>query len=373
MQNFITSQSNKRGAFGFKAPVMNRSDLKYLFAYVAPLAALLGIWLKGPWSFGSMYVAFVFIPLVEQFLPKSDSNLSPEEEADKLSSRFFDWLLYLNAPILFSILFYFFQTIATTELAVYETVGLILNVGLLVGTIGINVAHELGHRSNKTEQNLAKLLLMSGLYMHFFIEHNRGHHKHVATPSDPASARSGQTIYGFWIQSVFGGYRSAWNLERLRLARKGIPFWSISNAMIRFTLIQSGYLAFVGLFWGWYMIGYAIAVAVIGFLLLESVNYIEHYGLRRREVQPGRYEKVGPMHSWNSDHELGRIFLYELTRHSDHHYKASRKYQVLRHFEESPQLPLGYPASILVSLLPPVWFYLMKDKVELAEKATLGN
>jgi alkane 1-monooxygenase len=347
---------------------MKFNDLKYLMAYLMPLAALVGLSLQGPWAPGSVYVAFVIIPVLEQFLPRSPHNLDAETEKEKLQSRFFDGLLYLNVPLLYGVIIYFFERVSSGELTNFELLASVFNVGLLVGTIGINVAHELGHRSDKREQALAKALLLSGLYMHFFIEHNRGHHKHVATPLDPASAVKGQPIYTFWIVSVLGGYRNAWRLEARRLQRKGKSFWSWHNEMLRFTVLELSYLALIGWIWGWWMIGFAIAIAVVGFLLLESVNYIEHYGLRRRETAPGRYEKVSPVHSWNSDHELGRIFLYELTRHSDHHYKASRKYQVLRHFEESPQLPLGYPASILLSLVPPLWFRFMDHRVDRARE-----
>jgi len=347
---------------------MKFNDLKYLMAYLMPLVAILGLSQQGLWSPGSIYVAFVLIPLLEQWLPRSPLNLDAETEREKLKSRFFDWLLYLNVPLLYGVIVYFFYVISTRELTTFEQLASVLNVGILVGTIGINVAHELGHRTRNLEQTLAKVLLLPGLYMHFFIEHNRGHHKHVATPLDPASARKGQPIYAFWIVSVLGGYRNAWRLEAKRLERKGKDFWSGHNEMIRFTFIEAAYLTLIGWIWGFGMIGFAIAIAVVGFLLLESVNYIEHYGLRRREVAPGRYEKVSPLHSWNSDHELGRIFLYELTRHSDHHYKASRKYQVLRHFGESPQLPLGYPASILMSLVPPLWFRFMDERVDRARE-----
>jgi len=343
---------------------MNSRDWKYLIAYIAPLAALAGLLWRGPWSFGSIYVAFVLIPVVEQFLPKSDRNLSRDEEAVKTNMRLFDILLYLNIPILYGLVAGYFYVLTHVELATYELVGLTCNIGLILGTCGINVGHELGHRTRKYEQTMAKLLLLPPLYMHFFIEHNRGHHKNVATPEDPASAYRGQTVYAFWLRSVVGGYLNAWKLEAERLRRRELPVLSLHNEMLRFQLIQLAYLAAIAFLWGWSMLPYALAIAAFGFLLLESVNYIEHYGLRRREMGNGRYEKVGPQHSWNSDHELGRIFLYELTRHSDHHYKASRKYQVLRHFDRSPQLPWGYPASILMSLVPPLWFAVMHPRLE---------
>ncbi len=338
-------------------------DLKYLIAYIAPLAAYFGVYYGGIWSFGSIYVAFVIIPIVEQFLPKSDWNFPPAVEDKKAVARFFDILLYLNIPILYGLIIFFFYRLIQGGLATYEVVGMICNVGLIVGTAGINVGHELGHRTNPFEQTLGKILLLPALYMHFFIEHNRGHHKNVATPLDPASARLGESVYAFWVRSVVGSYLNAWKLEAERLRKLSKPVLTWSNEMLRFQVFQLAYLASIGLIWNWTMIAYAIAIAIFGFLLLECVNYIEHYGLRRALLPNGRYESVRPEHSWNSDHELGRIFLYELTRHSDHHYKATRKYQILRHFDESPQLPLGYPTSILASLVPPLWFKMMNDKV----------
>ena len=339
-------------------------DAKYLIAYVAPLAAFAGVYLQGWWSFSGIYVGFMLIPLLELVGPRSTENYTPEEESDKAASIFFDILLYLNVPILYGLITYYFLTIRGGGLATYEIVGMTCSVGLIVGTIGINVAHELGHRPTRYEQLLAKILLLPALYMHFNIEHNRGHHKNVATEEDPASARYGESVYFFWLRSVSGGYRNAWRLEAQRLERRGQSFWSWQNEMIRFTVFEASYLLAVGWFFGWWMIGYAVAIAVFGFLLLESVNYIEHYGLRRRKLPSGRYEPVQPWHSWNSDHEVGRIFLYELTRHSDHHYKATRKYQILRHLDESPQLPYGYPTSILISLVPPLWFWLMNRRVQ---------
>lgn len=338
-------------------------DLKYLIAYIAPIAAFLGIYYKGIWSFGSIYVGFVMIPILEQFLRKSPENIAREEEKKRSNRILFDWLLYLNIPMLYALIVYYLITIQKGGLAFYEQLGLTMNVGLIVGTVGINVAHELGHRSNIWEQHMAKLLLLTALYQHFFIEHNRGHHKHVGTDEDPATARYNESVYVFWVRSISGAYHNAWKLERNRLNKEGKQFWSWQNEMVRFTLVQFLYLSGIALLFAPYMVLYAVGIAVVGILLLESVNYIEHYGLRRKKLDSGYYERVQPWHSWNSDHELGRIFLYELTRHSDHHYKANRKYQILRHFDDSPQLPLGYPASIIVSLLPPVWFGMMNRRV----------
>ena len=327
-------------------------DLRYLFAYTLPLSAFAALYLQGLWSFTALVYAFVIIPLLDYFAPQARANTHGEEDEARTSLRFFDWLLYL------------FHTLSTTSLQTYEIVGLILSCGVIAGTLGINIAHELGHRVKYMEQVLAKALLLPCLYLHFFIEHNRGHHKHVATPNDPATSRFGESIYAFWPRTVFGSYLSAWKLEKERLEKEGKSAFSLGNQMIHFSMLQLLYLVAVAAFFAPWIMGIAIGVAVFGFLLLEAVNYIEHYGLVRRKLASGRYEPVSPQHSWNSEHELGRIVLYELTRHADHHYKSTRPYQTLRYLEESPNLPAGYPASILMSLVPPLWFYVMNPKVK---------
>lgn len=325
-------------------------DYKYLIAYTLPLAGFLGIYLGGGWSPGSLYVAFVLLPLAELLLPPGKDNHPNSEEEDRSRRRLFDWLLYLNLPVLYGIIGYFLYVATTGDLSGWETAGMVCNLGLLIGAIGINVGHELGHRKSRGEQLLAQALLLPGLYMHFFIEHNRGHHLHVATPLDPATGRRGQSVYAFWLRSVSLGYVDAWRLDRA--------------LMVRFQLIQMAYLGIIGSVFGLPGFWLALGAAVFGFLMLETVNYIEHYGLLRRLTDRGRYEAVQPMHSWNSDHELGRIMLYELTRHSDHHYKSTRKYQVLRSIDSSPQLPTGYPGCMLLSLAPPLWFAVMDRRIE---------
>lgn len=339
-------------------------DAKYLLAYILPLSAIFAVYMQGLWSFTAVLIAFVLLPLIEAFLPQSTLNFSIPEESTRLKNAFFDLLLYLNLPLVYGMVFYYFSTLSTASLATYEVVGLTLSVGIITSSSGINVAHELGHRKTRFEQFLSKVLLLPELYMHFFIEHNRGHHKNVSTDLDSSSARLGESLYPFWWRSVKGVYLGAWRLEKERLNRVGKSAFSVENEMIWFQVIQVLYLLGIGLYFGWMMIPFAVAIAIVGFLQLETVNYVEHYGLRRKKLASGRYENVSPLHSWNSNHALGRIFLYELTRHSDHHFKASRKYQVLRHFDDSPQLPYGYPGSMLLAMLPPLWFKRMNHLVE---------
>jgi alkane 1-monooxygenase len=339
-------------------------DLKYLIAYCIPLSGWLAIQYKGPWAWATVILAFGIIPILDALLPASTENIPPDEEEGRSKIIFFDFLLLLCAPICFLITYTYLRTIQIEVLSIYEIIGLTLSTGVVLGATGINVAHELGHRPEKLEQLFAKAGLLLVLYQHFFIEHNRGHHKHVSTPLDPATARKNEPVYLFFFRSIIGQYISAWNLEKIRMERKNLNFFSWDNEMIRFTTYQALYLASVVIIFGIGMLPYALAIALIGVLLLEVINYIEHYGLQREMLPSGHPERVMPRHSWNSDHEMGRIVLFELTRHSDHHYKASRKYQILRHMDESPQLPTGYPGCMLMALVPPLWFTVMNKRLE---------
>lgn len=338
-------------------------DLKYLLAYIVPAIVLHALYYRGIWSYNGVTVAFIAIPILEAFFPGNTDNLEQEEEQTQKSKMLFNILLYLNVPMLVGITYWYFHTIANVALETYEIIGLTVTVGIYIGGVGINVAHELGHRTEALPRFLSKILLVPNLYLHFAIEHNHGHHVHIATPKDPATSRFNENIYTFYLRSVVGGYLSAWKLEARRLRQQDQAVVGIHNQMIQFQVVQVGYLASVVAIFGLAMLPFAIITAILGFLMLETVNYIEHYGLQRRQLESGRYEPVQPWHSWNCNHDIGRILLYELTRHSDHHYKASRKYQVLRHFEKAPLLPWGYPTSMLIALFPPLWFYLMNPKV----------
>lgn len=338
-------------------------DLKYLAAYSIPLSGAISLYFGGYFSFFTVVYAFGMIPLLELIFPKDTENLSKEARNEKLKKKLFDWLLYLNFPIVYGLLFFALYSITNHTYETYEIVGLVLSIGIVLGSNGINVAHELGHRQTKTEQFLAKALLLPSLYMHFFIEHNFGHHLHAATKEDPATAQYNQTVYGFWFTSVTRQYVNAWKIQKNLLLRSETSFFSIKNNMLWFTIFEIVFLTSVFILFGSLGLLFALGTAVTSFILLETINYIEHYGLLRKKLPSGRYERVREIHSWNSNHVIGRIVLYELTRHSDHHYKASKKYQILDCYEDSPQMPYGYPTSMVLSLVPPLWFSIMNKRI----------
>jgi alkane 1-monooxygenase len=337
-------------------------DLKYLMSYSIALTAFIGISLGGFYNYLAVVFTFIFIPILETIVKKSDEEYTEEEKKSRLLDPFFDLLLYLNIPIVFGIFFFSLDKLAFTS-SVSDIIGIILSASIVMATNGINVGHELGHRKSFIARTCSKLLYLPCQYMHFYIEHNFGHHINVATPEDPATARYKQTLYSFWITSVFRTYVSAWEIQLKLLKVSKRNFFSIKNDMIFYTLFQTTFLAFVYYNFGLYLTLLSILMSVISFLFLETINYVEHYGLLRKKEPSGRYERVKPHHSWNSNHTIGRIVLYELTRHSDHHFKSSKKYQVLESLDDCPHLPYGYPTSILLSFIPPLWFSIMNPLV----------
>lgn len=250
------------------------------------------------------------------------------------------------------------------QLDFWIIVMLILNLGICTGVMGINVAHELGHRHGLINKIFSQMLLLPALYMHFTIEHNVWHHKYVATSKDPSSAKLNESLFQFWMRSITGVFTKAIYLETRKLKQYQIPFFHWKNQMLWQMILQFIYLGSCYLIAGLLGLVSALGIALIAILLLESINYIEHYGLHRRLSANQEFERITNFHSWNSDHALGRIFLYELTRHPHHHEKAEIKYQHLESKLESPQLPFGYPASILIALIPPLWFRLINPRIK---------
>ena len=338
-------------------------ELKYLFAYTVPLAAFISFASTGIGTYSAVIYAFVVLPFLDVIFGKNTTNLDEESLKNKAINRLFDWMLYFNLPIVFGLMSYCLFQVTTNSYTISEWIGLSLSAGILLATNGINVAHELGHRLSYFERAMSKTLYIPCLYMHFYIEHNFGHHMKVATPEDGATAQYNQSVYSFWIRSVSKQYVDAWKKQMELLSARKHSFFSFYNDMLWYHLIQPLYLLVVFVLFSQTAMLFAIVAGVISFLFLECINYIEHYGLLRSKNPSGRYERVQTHHSWNSNYNIGRIVLYELTRHSDHHFKSAKKYQLLESHKESPHLPVGYPASILLSLFPPLWFFVMNPRV----------
>jgi alkane 1-monooxygenase len=340
--------------------------VKYLNPIVLYACAVVSFTNTGLLCWLPMIFSWIFIPGIELFLKADTSNMSAAEEEMAKADKTYDYLLYLVVLLQMPTLFFFLQSFVGAELSTIDIAGRVCSMGMLCGTFGINVAHELGHRKNKLEQTLAKTLLLSSLYMHFFIEHNKGHHKNVATPNDPS--RYNEWVYNFYYRTIVYSYLSAWHIANAEVRKKGKNVFSIYNEMIQAQLIQIAFVFGIYFVFGGAIMVYFLLAAFMGILLLETVNYIEHYGLQRKAIGENKYERALPQHSWNSNHPYGRVLLFELSRHSDHHYLASRKYQILQHHDDAPQLPTGYPGSMLLALVPPVWCSIMNKKIKDLQK-----
>ncbi|GAB3519601.1 fatty acid desaturase [Phytohabitans suffuscus] len=333
-----------------------------------PFAGFAGWWATGGggrawWAWWiAPVVVFGVIPVVDLLLGDDHRN-PPEEVAPRLQRvRYYRWITYLYLPAQYAGLVLCCAVWVWGRPGVAGMVGLVLTAGIVDG-IAINTAHELGHKREAVERWLSKIALAPSGYGHFYVEHNRGHHVRVATPEDPASARLGESFWAFWPRTVWGGLVSAWRLETGRFRVRSRSPWTWRNNLLNAWSMTFALIAGLVAAFGVRVLPFLLLQAVVGFSLLEVVNYLEHYGLCRRREATGRYGKVDARHSWNSDRVVTNVFLFQLQRHSDHHANPSRRYQTLRSFEESPQLPAGYATMILVALLTPLWRRVMDPRV----------
>jgi alkane 1-monooxygenase len=362
---------------------MNKLVKKIAFftAFIIPSLVVIGFYGDGVWNYLAIFFSFILIPVIDQSLGIDTSNV-PESEAKVVGEElYYRFVTYVWTVVQVAFLAWGAYAVTTGKLDTsWEWIGFVVGFSLVTGGIGITVAHELGHKKSTLEKTFSKILLMTVSYMHFYIEHNRGHHVLVATPEDPATARKNESFYQFWIRSVFLGYAHAWKLESESLKRKNKAIVSFSNEMIWFAILPilfCGVLMLAFSFWlnrvAWEIPLFFFAQSFLAFTLLELVNYVEHYGIMRKEIAPGKYERVNPLHSWNASHLLSNFFLFQLQRHSDHHAYAYKRYQVLNHYEISPQLPFGYPTMIIMALFPPLWFGVMNKRLEVWEKVTFAE
>lgn len=340
----------------------------WLFSLLVPMTALTGplmymfvspqiLWLWMPTVF-----SYAVIPVLDLIIGEDRSN-PPEAAVPALEAdHYYRYVTYALVPILWGSFLVSVYFLGTHDLPWYGVLAVIMSAGGTLG-YGLNLGHELGHKKSGLERWLAKITLALGFYGHFFVEHNRGHHRDVATPADPASARMGESIYRFVFRELPGAFFRAWDLEAERMERCGKSVWSLQNELIQPALISLAlYTALVILF-GVEMLPVLLLIAFWGAFQLTQANYIEHYGLLRKQLANGRFERCQPHHSWNSNHLFSNWALFHLQRHSDHHAHPTRRYQSLRDFPDLPRLPNGYFGMYLLAYVPPLWFRVMDRRL----------
>jgi alkane 1-monooxygenase len=344
----------------------------FFTAFILPALLIAGFYTGGWWNYATLVFAFLVMPFVDQWAGVDTGNV-PENKVAQVGEEFYyRFVTFIWTYFQIGLLIWGAYAVSSGKLdSWWAWTGFTFSFGVITGGIGITVAHELGHKNNSLERFYGKTLLMTVCYMHFYIEHNRGHHVHVATREDPATALKGESFYRFWVKSVFEGYAHAWRIESESLARKNKPVLSLNNQMIPFVILPIIFCAalFAGFsYWHqrpvWEIPVFFFTQSFIALTLLELVNYVEHYGILRKELSPGKYERVNALHSWNASHLISNFFLFQLQRHSDHHTAAYKRYQILDHHDESPQLPFGYPTMIMIALIPPLWFSLMDKRLD---------
>ncbi len=347
---------------------MMAGAFKFLLAFTAPMTFLFGAWLGGGWTFLTVAYTYVLMPLLEPLVgydsgPTGHPAGPPQRRSALGRAILWSWL-----PMKVGLLIYALGLIASGALSVVEIIGLTLSFGLISGGLSIVFAHELMHSSRRAERAIAEALMTSCTYTHFCIEHVAGHHRRVATPEDPASARYGESLYAFVPRSVGGGLKSAWRIEKRRLEKKGLGLWNFENRMLRYAAEVLGLYALVIWFFGPAGGLFMLIQSYFAVSLLETINYLEHYGLERQRLDDGRYERVGPQHSWDSGSRVTNWHTLNLGRHADHHGIASRPFEQLRLHPEAPQLPAGYSAMLLMAMVPPLWFHYMNRQLEAWQK-----
>ncbi|MER6969958.1 fatty acid desaturase [Nocardioides sp. NPDC000445] len=360
------------------AAVSNRTHAKWkdkkrylwVLGIAVPLLPIIGVLLmeatgSSLWFWLTPVMFFVVIPLLDLFSGYDDTN-PPDEVIEALENdKYYRWVTFLYLPVQYAGFVGALWYLASHDLSTVDRIAIAVSVGI-VGGVAINTAHELGHKREGAERWLSKIALAQTFYGHFYIEHNRGHHVRVATPDDPASAQMGETFYGSWPRTVAGSLASSWHLEKKRYARKKQHPFRLGNDVLNAWLMSVALWGGLALWLGPVILPYLLLQAVVGFSLLEAVNYMEHYGMLRQKVGAGgrqRYERVNPSHSWNSNNIATNVLLYHLQRHSDHHANPTRRYQTLRDFPESPVLPTGYTGMIVVALIPPLFWHIMDKRV----------
>jgi alkane 1-monooxygenase len=322
---------------------------------------------KGIFSFGVLFLVYGLGPLLDLVFPPSVINPSTKIEEEELSKKkIFDVMLWIVLPIqLTSVIYYLinFHNKFETE-SILTLVGWTVSTGIFCGIFGINTGHELAHRTNSWQRFVGKALLLTTLRMSFYIEHNWGHHTNVSTDEDPASAKKNEIVYLFIPKSIFKTWLNSWSIQKSLLKKRKASFFSVYNDLLWYTLIQWGIIIMITIVFDWKTTLGFVAISFVGMIILELGNYIEHYGLRRDKENNGKYERVLPVHSWNSNHSISGSILFYVSRHSDHHYISSRPYQILRNYDSVPNLPMGYAGMMALALIPPLWFYIMNKKVD---------
>ena len=341
----------------------------YIVTLIVPAVLIVSSWAAwetgyGQWLWALAVVFWIVIPAVDFIFDEDPYNPTKEEEAELVAQgAYYRSILYAATLMQWGGLVSACYVVVQGNFSWFNILGAMLSVGAM-HAVGLTMSHELGHKLNdKTQVLFAKVCSAVSGYAHFNIEHNKGHHKDVATPDDPASSRMGENIYKFALRELPGAAKRGWALEAARLKRQKRSVFSLHNELIQTLLITVAGYAAMTYFFGLAALPFLIVTAAYGWFQLTMANYIEHYGLLRQMQDNGRYERCQPKHSWNTNFKASNLLTLHLQRHSDHHAHPTRPYQLLRDYADAPSLPQGYPAMMGLALIPNAWRRVMDHRV----------
>lgn len=327
-------------------------DIRFALAWTLPLAIGVAAW-HSPWAACALMLAVqVALALVERAAPRWSSPA-----AERTTWPWFAWCLRMH--VLWQALLLALGVGLAQNAPWPAALALGFAVGGISGSQGITFAHELGHSRSRVDRVCAWLLMCSVLYAHFMVEHYRGHHPRAATHADPASARLGESLWRFLPRTLAGGFGSAWRLEAQQVRQRRLG-WHRSP-LVWATAVQLSMLSWLALHFAAAALLFWLVQAAYAVFLLEAINYIEHYGLVRREAN-GQREPFAMCHAWNADHALTNCLVANLQRHSDHHLHAWKPYATLDALP-GPQLPTGYAGCLFLASVPRLWFAAMHPRI----------
>lgn len=338
--------------------------IPYALPYCIPATMAIGYSFGGLTGFAVVFWIYIAVPWIDSLLGRRRAfDLGEVPPPGPGAERLCRALLWLWVPTQAAMLWGALLVVERHDLGPLKCWAVACSLGLAGGVVGFTVVHELAHTRHGVEALLATGLAAMFGYPHFCIEHVHGHHRRVATPADPATARLGESLYAFVIRSVFGGLLHAWQLEAGRLQAQCKSAWNVGNRVLQGAAIVLLLVLAIGTVFGWRGVGVFAAQSLVSIFLLEATNYVQHYGLQRRELSPGRYEPISPLHSWNVEHRLTNWLLFNLGRHSEHHCEPARPFQHLNREVAGPILPLGLAGMVVLSFFPPVWWQVMDRRV----------
>ncbi|MEP6747935.1 MAG: alkane 1-monooxygenase [Bacteroidota bacterium] len=339
----------------------------YLSLLLLPLLVITGYTMAGLWNLLTPAFCFVIHPLISSIKKRNLTEIQPMEDITK-NHKHFRFVILSFVPVL--VFLFIWSLTRLSHIGFYESCVLAMATGTVNGVIGFTLAHEFIHRHTMPEKISGFLLLLVNNYLHYDVEHTGGHHVYACTPKDPHTARWGESFYIFLPRAIAGTYINAWEIQLTYLKRKGYAFFSLRNKMLVYTGAQLLLYGVLVIFLGTKGIIFFFVQSSTAIFLLHMINYLQHYGLARKEITGGKFEKIAEHHSWNSGYAQQAFNLFQLENHADHHMHPSHPYEELKHHHESPQLPGGYTTMICLALIPPLWFRMIHKRIFITLKSS---